>query len=91
MSFATPRRLRFVVLMFSKANMAASQRHIVGNGINSFRALFANSGYSCKILHQNFISKEELNLRTLQLQMLLVKVELLIAVYLSNKRLLNPC
>ena len=42
--------------------MAASQRYVVGNGINASRALFANSGYSCNILHQNPISKEELNL-----------------------------
>ena len=42
--------------------MATSQRYVVGNGINASGALFANSGYSCNILHQNSISEEELNL-----------------------------
>ena len=42
--------------------MVASQRYVVGNGISASRVLFANSGYSCNILHQNFMSEEELNL-----------------------------
>ena len=42
--------------------MAASQRYVVGNGINASRALFANFGYSGNILHQNSISEKELNL-----------------------------
>ena len=62
MSFATLRQLLYVVLILTRADMAASQRYVVGNGINASRALFANSGYSCNILHQNSISKEELNL-----------------------------
>ena len=62
MSFATLRRLRFVVLILTKADMAASQRYVVGNRINAFRALFASSGYSENILHQNSISEEELHL-----------------------------
>ena len=62
MSFAALRRLRYVVLILTRADMAASQRYVVGNGINASRALFANSGYSCNILHQNSIRKEELNL-----------------------------
>ena len=62
MSFATLRQLRYVVLILTRADMAASQRYVVGTGINASRALFANSGYSCNILHQNFISEEELNL-----------------------------
>ena len=62
MSFATLRRLRYVVLILTRADMAASQRYVVENGINASRALFGNSGLSCKILHQNSISKEELNL-----------------------------
>ena len=62
MSFATLRQLRYVVLILTRAGMAASQRHIVGNRINASRALFANSGYSCNILHQNSIGEEELNL-----------------------------
>ena len=43
MSFATLRRLRYVVLISTRADMAASQRYVVGNGINGSRALFANS------------------------------------------------
>ena len=62
MSFATLRRLRYVVLILSRADMAASQKYVFGNRINTSRALFANSGYSCSILHQNSISEEELNL-----------------------------
>ena len=62
MSFATLRRLRYVVLILTKADMAALQRYAVGNGINASRALFANSRYSCNILHQNLIGEEELNL-----------------------------
>ena len=56
MSFATLRRLLYVVLILTRADMAASQKYVVGNGINAPRALFANSGYSCNILHQNSIS-----------------------------------
>ena len=87
MLFATLRRLRFVVLILTRADMAASQRYVVGNGINASRALFANLEYSCDILHQNSISEKELNLvlRTLHFQMLLIKVELLIVIRLSNK------
>ena len=33
MSFSTLRRLRYVDLILTKADMAASQRHVVGNGI----------------------------------------------------------
>ena len=62
MSFATIRRLQYVVLILTRADMAASQRYVVGNRINASRALFANSEYSCHILHQNSISEEELNL-----------------------------
>ena len=62
MSFATLKRLRCVVLILTSAEMTASQRYVVGNGINASRALFANSGYYCNILHQNYISEEELNL-----------------------------
>ena len=62
MSSATLRRLRYVILMSTRADKAASQRYVVGNGINASRALFANSGYSCNILHHNSISEEELNL-----------------------------
>ena len=62
MSFATLRRLRYVVLILARADMSDSQRYFVGNGINASRALFANSRYSCNILHQNCISEEELNL-----------------------------
>ena len=61
MSFAILRRLRYVVLILTRADMAASQRYVVENGINASRAL-ANSGYSCNLLHQNSISEEELNL-----------------------------
>ena len=61
MSFATLRRLRYTVLVLTRTDMAASQRHVVGNRINASRALFANSGYSCNILHQNSIGEEELN------------------------------
>ena len=62
MSFITLGRLRYVVLILTRVDIAASQRNVVGNGIDAFRALFANSGYSCNILHQNSISEEELNL-----------------------------
>ena len=62
MSFATLRRLRYIVLILTRADMATLQRYVVGNGINASRALFANSGYSCYILHQNSMSEEELNL-----------------------------
>ena len=62
MSFATLRRLPYVVLILTRADMAASQRYVVGNQIDACRALFASSGYSCNILHQNSISEEELNL-----------------------------
>ena len=62
MSFATLRRLRYVVLIITRADIAASQRCVVGNGINACRALFANSEYSCNTLHQNSISEEKLNL-----------------------------
>ena len=62
MSFATRRRLLYVVLILTRADMAASQRDVVGNGINVSRALFANLRYSCNILHQNSIGKEELSL-----------------------------
>ena len=54
MSFATLRRLRCVVLILTRAGMAASQRYVVGNGINASRARFANSGYSCDILQLAF-------------------------------------
>ena len=59
MSFATLRRLRYVVLILTRADMAASQSYVVGNGMNASRALFANSGYSYNILHQNSISEED--------------------------------
>ena len=62
MSFAALRRLRYVVLILTRADVAASQRYVVGNGINATRALFAYSGYFCNILHQNSVSEEELNL-----------------------------
>ena len=62
MSFAILRQLRYVVLILTRAEMAASQSYVVRNGINAFRALFANAGYSCNILHQNSISEVELNL-----------------------------
>ena len=62
MSFATLRRLRYVVSILTRADMAASQRYVLGNGVNASRAFFANSGYSCNMLHQNSISEEELNL-----------------------------
>ena len=58
MSFATLRRLRYVVLILTRVDMAALQRYIFGDS----RALFANSGFSFNILHQNSISEEELNL-----------------------------
>ena len=62
MSFATLRHLQlYVVLILTRADMAASQRYVVRNGINASRALFGNSGY-CNILHQNSISEKELNL-----------------------------
>ena len=61
MSFATLRRLRLVVLILTGADMAASQRYVVGNGINASRVFFADSGYSCNILHQNSISEKEMN------------------------------
>ena len=59
---STVRRLRYIVLILARADMAASQSDVIGNGINAYRALFANSGYSCNILHQNSINEEELNL-----------------------------
>ena len=62
MSFATLRRLRYVVLILTKADMAASLRYVVENGINASRALFVNLGYSCNILHRNSNSGEELKL-----------------------------
>ena len=62
MSLATLRRLRYVVLILTRADMSASQRYVVGDGIIASRALFANSGYYCNTLHQNSISEEELNL-----------------------------
>ena len=62
MLFATLRQLRYVVLILTRAETAASQTYVVGNGINASRALFANSGYSCNILHHNSISEEELDL-----------------------------
>ena len=61
MSFATLRRLRYIVLILNRADVAALLRHVIGNGIHAFRALFANLEYSCKILHQNSICEEELN------------------------------
>ena len=45
MSFATLKRLRYVVLIFTREDMVASQRYVVVNGINASRALFANSGF----------------------------------------------
>ena len=57
MSFATPRRVRYVVLILTRADMAVSQRYVVGNEINAYRALFANLKYCCNILHQNSISE----------------------------------
>ena len=62
MSFATLRHGRYVVLILTRADMAASQRYVVGNGINASSAFFANLEYSCTILHENSISEEELNL-----------------------------
>ena len=62
MSFATLRQLRHLILKLTRADMAASQRYVVGNGIDASKALFANLRYSCNILHQNSISEEELNL-----------------------------
>ena len=72
MSFATLMQLRYVALILTRADMAASPRYVVENGIYASRALFADSGYSCDILHQNSISEEELNLRTLLFQMSLM-------------------
>ena len=62
MSFAGLRRLRYVVLILTRADMAASQRYVIGNGNNATRALFTNLGYSYNIQHQNSINEEELNL-----------------------------
>ena len=62
MSLATLRRLRYVVLILTRADMAASQKYVVGNGTNASRASFAILGYSCNILHQSSISEKELNL-----------------------------
>ena len=62
MSFATLRQLLYVVLILTRADMAASQRYLVGNSINASKALLANLGYSCNILHQNSIREEKLNL-----------------------------
>ena len=61
MSFATLRRLGYIVLILTRADQAALQRYVVENGIDASRALFANSGYSCNILHQNSINEEESN------------------------------
>ena len=61
MSFATL-RLRYIVWILNRADMAALQRYVVGNRINASNALFANSEYSFNILHQNSISEEKLNL-----------------------------
>ena len=41
--------------------MAASQRYVVGNGINASRVFFADSEYFCDILHQKSISEKEMN------------------------------
>ena len=62
MSFASLRRVRYVVLILTKADSAASQRYVVGNMIDAYRAFFTNSRYSCNLPHQNSISEEELNL-----------------------------
>ena len=62
MSFATLRRLRYVVSILTRADVAASRKYVVGNGINASRALFANLGYSCNTLHRNSKSEKELNL-----------------------------
>ena len=62
MTFATLRRLWYVVLILNRVDMEALQRYVIGNRINASRALFAISEYSCNILHQNSISEEELNL-----------------------------
>ena len=62
MSFATLRQLQYKVLILTRADMVASQSYVVGNGINASRARFANSGYSCNILHQNSIIEKEVNL-----------------------------
>ena len=40
MSFATLRQLRYVVLILTRADMAASQKYVVGNGINASRTFF---------------------------------------------------
>ena len=61
MPFATLRRLRYVVLILTRADMVASQRYVVGNEINASRALFADSEYSCNMPHRNSVSEEELN------------------------------
>ena len=37
MSFATLRQLRYAVLILNRADMAASQRYVVENGINAFK------------------------------------------------------
>ena len=36
---STVRRLRYVVLILTRADMAASQSYVIGNGINAYRAL----------------------------------------------------
>ena len=78
MSFATLRRLRYVVLILTRADMEASQRYIVGNGINASRALFANLEYSCTYCTKFQSAKESelglCSLRALQFQILLMKV-----------------
>ena len=52
MSFATLRRLRYIVLILIRADMAASQRNAVRIRINTTTALFTNSVYYYNALNQ---------------------------------------
>ena len=74
--------------------MAALQRYVVENGINVSRVLFANQDilatYCTKVQSVKGAELGICSLRTLQFQMLLMNVELLVFFHLSNKRLLNP-
>ena len=62
MSFVTLRQLRYLVLILTRIDMEALQRYGFGNGINTLRAVFANSEYAYNTLQQKFINQEELNL-----------------------------
>jgi len=41
MSFATLRRLRYIVLLLTRGDVAASKTHVAETGINTLRAHFA--------------------------------------------------